>query len=60
MARVKSRRYYEFVTLEEFHDKAIHDITCKAVWQGFQSRTTAHGIPHVKNARGKNYYSLVI
>ena len=53
MSNKQVKRYYEFVTPEGFHDKPTKDISSRAVWEGFQAQTTAHGIPHVKNARGR-------
>ena len=52
------KRYYEFVVSEEYHGKPTQLITSRAVWRGFQETTTAHGISHVKNARGTSHQCM--
>ena len=59
MGDQKTKRYYEFVTPEAYHRKPTNEITSKAVWEGFQEQTTAHGIPHVKNARGLSLHFVL-
>ncbi len=44
---------YEFVSAEEFQHYPKDQLPVSAVWAGFTANTTAHGIPHVKNARGQ-------
>jgi hypothetical protein len=46
---------YKFVASSRFHEKKQSDFPVVAVWEGFTENTTAHGIPHIKNARGEFY-----
>ena len=52
------KRLYEFVTTEEFYGKPVSEVTSRAVWEGFEANTSAHGIPNVRNARGKYLINL--
>ena len=46
-------RPYEMVLPDDHQNANFTDIPHRAIWEGFKSNTTAHGIPHVSNARGE-------
>ena len=50
-------RIFEVNTSAKYHKSDYGDIPHRAVWETFKSNTTAHGIPHVNNARG-NIFEL--
>ena len=45
-------RFYQVQVEEEHQDKKIRNLKAGHVWGGFKAVTSAHGIPHVNNARG--------
>jgi hypothetical protein len=51
-------RFYQAQVEEEHRDKGLRELRPGEVWGGFKAVTSAHGIPHVNNARGKRQGSV--
>ena len=55
----KGKSCYQFKVPSDAGDLDNKDVKGKDIWTGFKEQTTAHGIPHVDQARGecdvKNY-----
>ena len=47
----KSEPLYKFAISDEEQISA-QDVTATDIWTGFKERTSAHGVPHVHQARG--------
>ena len=43
---------YRYKTTSEASKKENEEVKAKEIWGGFKEQTTAHGIPHVDQARG--------
>ncbi|OAF70491.1 hypothetical protein A3Q56_01737, partial [Intoshia linei] len=48
----KRRILYGILTTDEFIDSDPRTLSTGQIWEGFETHTSAHGIPHVYNARG--------
>ena len=46
-------RFFEFHLSDDYVDQPYGNVDHNAVWEGMRDTTTAHGIPHYNNARGK-------
>ncbi len=46
---------YKFRVSEEYEDVPQKDLPAFAIIKGFKGFTSAHGIPHIDQARGKSY-----
>ena len=46
---------YHFLTTAEYANIPKVQVPGSAIWKGFTEFTTAHGVPHVKNARGRKF-----
>ncbi|ELU13552.1 hypothetical protein CAPTEDRAFT_146895 [Capitella teleta] len=56
------REHYCFLTAADFPGDRRGDVTLPHVWQGFKEKTTAHGVPHIDQARGvikRSFWSLI-
>ena len=46
-------RLFEFHVGNEHARREYQEVPAGALWEGLRDTTTAHGISHVKNARGQ-------
>ena len=53
MACCKKKPFYRFKVASDLGDIENKDAKAKDIWGGFKEQTTAHGIPHVDQAKGK-------
>ena len=53
MGENKRYNFYEFQVEDEHQGKDLNTVKAGEVWSGFKAVTSAHGVPHVNNARGK-------
>ena len=51
---------YRYKTTSEASKKENEEVKAKEIWGGFKEQTTAHGIPHVDQARGTTHLHDVI
>ncbi len=54
-----SLRKYYFLTPTDFPDSAQPYVKKLDIWEGLKEQTTAHGIPHVTQARGEFITHLI-
>ena len=48
------RDLYQYMTAADFQVSAASTVRLPHIWQGFKGKTTAHGLPHVDQSRGKH------
>ena len=52
------KSFYKFKVESSAGEVKNEDVSPKNIWGGFKEQTTAHGIPHVDQARGRRLVAL--